>query len=38
MDYFINEDVVKIFCDKSRKQLLESSYGEIDNDEKTIFR
>ena len=27
-----NEDVTKIFCNKSRKQLLESSYTEIDND------
>tara|TARA_B100000965_G_scaffold28469_1_gene21087 strand:- start:5582 stop:6658 length:1077 start_codon:yes stop_codon:yes gene_type:complete len=34
MDYFINEDVIKIFCNKSRKQLLESSYGEIDNDKE----
>ena len=34
MDYFINEDVIKIFCNKSRKQLLESSYTEIDNDKK----
>ena len=34
MNYFIDDDVIKMFCDKSRKQLLESSYGEIENDIK----
>ena len=34
MSYFIHDDVIKMFCRKSREQLLESNFGEIHKDKK----